>query len=54
MFRVTQHPPSGLLKTVTTACGTGHNIGIATSFQRGQVGTWPRWKEVGSGHVGRK
>jgi len=29
-------------KTVTAASGTGHNIGRATSLQRGQVGTWPR------------
>ena len=46
MFRVSQHPSSGVLKTVTAASGTGHNIGTATSFQRGRVGTWPRWKEV--------
>ena len=25
MFRVSQHPSSGVLKTVTAACGTGHN-----------------------------
>ena len=24
MFRVSQHPSSGVLKTVTAACGTGH------------------------------
>ena len=36
MFRVTQHPSSGVLKTVTAAYGTGHNIGPATTFQRGQ------------------
>jgi hypothetical protein len=36
MFRVSQHPSSGLLKTVTAASGTGHNIGTATSLQRGQ------------------
>ena len=41
MFRVSQHPSSGVLKTVTAASGTGHNIGTVTSFQRGQVGTWP-------------
>ena len=35
MFRVSQHPPSGVIKTVT---GTGHNIGTATYFQRGQIG----------------
>jgi len=34
MFRVSQHPSSGVLKTVTTASGTGHNIGTATSLQR--------------------
>ena len=39
MFRVTQHPSPGVLKTVTAASGTGHNIGTATSLQRGQVGT---------------
>jgi len=37
MFRVSQHPSSGVLKTVTATSGTGHNIGTATSFQRGQV-----------------
>ena len=45
MFRVSQHPSSGVLKTVTAASGTGHNIGTATSLQRGQIGT-PRWSEV--------
>ena len=44
MFRVSQHPPSGVLKTVTAASGTGHNIGTATSLQRDQI--WPRWREV--------
>jgi len=46
MFRMSQHPSSGVLKTVT---GTGHNIGTATSLQRGQIGTvpvCPRWREV--------
>jgi len=44
-FRVSQHPSSGVLKTVTA----GHNIGAATSLQRGLVGTVPirlRWREV--------
>jgi len=41
MFRVSQHPSSGVLKTVT---GTGHNIGTATSLQRGLIR--PRWREV--------
>jgi len=35
MFRVSQHPSSGVLKTVTAASGTGHNTGTATSLQRG-------------------
>jgi len=38
MFRVAQHPSSGVLKTVTSASSTGHNIGAATSLQRGHVG----------------
>jgi hypothetical protein len=38
MFRVSQHPSSAVLKTVTAASGTDHNIGAATSLQRGQVG----------------
>ena len=33
MFRVSQHPTSGVLKTVTAAYGTGHNIGAATSLR---------------------
>ena len=44
MFRVSQHPSSGVLKTVIAASGTGHNISTATSLQRGQI--WPRWREV--------
>ena len=39
MFRVSQHPSSGVLKTVTAASGTGHNIGTATSLRRGLIGT---------------
>jgi len=39
MFRVSQHPSSGVLKTVTAASGTGHNTGAATSLQRGLFGT---------------
>ena len=60
MFRVSQHPSSGVLKTVTATSGTGHNIGMATSLQRGLIGTGlcysydshkpvpirPRWREV--------
>ena len=37
MFRVSQHP-SWVLKTVTAASGTGHNIGTDTSLQRGPIG----------------
>jgi len=44
MFRVSQHPSSGVLKTVTAASGTGHNTGTATSLQRGPNG--PRRREV--------
>jgi len=43
MFQVSEHQSSGVLKTVTTASSKGHNIGTATSLQRGQ-----------SGHVGGK
>ena len=32
-------PSSGVQKTVTTASGTGHIIGAATFFQRGQLAT---------------
>ena len=41
MFRVSQHPLSGVLKTVTAVSSTGHNIGTATSLQRGQIGIYP-------------
>jgi len=44
MFRVPEHPSSGVLKTVTAASGTSHNTGTATSFQRGLIR--PCWKEV--------
>jgi len=39
MFRVSQHPSSGVLKTVTAASGTGRNTGAATSLQRGLQAT---------------
>ena len=39
MFRVSLHPSSGVLKTVTAASGTGHITGTATSLQRGPIGT---------------
>jgi len=44
MFRVSQHPSSGVLKTVTATSGTDHNTGTATSLQRDLIG--PRWREV--------
>ena len=44
MFRMSQHPSSGILKIVTAASGTGHNIGTATSLQRGPIR--PHWREV--------
>jgi len=48
MFRASQHPSSGALKTVTATSGIGHNTGTATSFQRGLLRTLSRlrWKEV--------
>ena len=57
MFRVSQHPSSGVLKTVTATSGTGLNTGTATSLQRDLIR--PRWREVAvpillSGHVGGK
>ena len=48
MFRVSQNPSSGVLKTVTATSGTGHNTGTATSLQRGLIR--PRWREVGCGY----
>jgi len=44
MFRVSQHPSSGVLKTVPAASGTGHNTGADTSLQHGLIR--PRWREV--------
>ena len=47
MFRVSQHPSSWVLKTVTAASGTGHNTGKATSLKRCLIGAglciveWP-------------
>jgi len=60
MFRVSHHPSSGVLKTVTAASGTGHNTGAATSLLRGLIGIpiRPLWMKVAapvlSGHVGGK
>ena len=44
MFRVSQHPSSGVLKTVTAGSGTGHIIGKATCLHRGLMRV--RWREV--------
>ena len=44
MFRVSQHPSSGVLKTVTATSGTGHNTGTATFLQPGLIR--PGWREV--------
>ena len=44
MFRVSQHPSSGVLKIVSATSGIGHDTGTDTSFQRGLIR--PRWKEV--------
>ena len=44
MFRVSQHPSSGVLQTVTVTSGTGHNTGTANSLQRGLIR--PRWREL--------
>jgi len=44
MFRMSTHTSSEVLKIVTAASGTGHNIGRATSLQRDQI--WLRWREV--------
>jgi len=44
MFRTSQHPSSGVLKTVSATSGISHDTGIATSFHRGPIR--PRWKEV--------
>jgi len=38
MFRVSQQPSSGVLKTATAASGTGHTTGTATSLQSGLIG----------------
>ena len=38
MFRVSQHPSSGVLKTAPAASGTGHTTCTATPLQRGRIG----------------
>jgi len=42
MFRVAQHPSSGVLNTLTAASGTGHTTFTATPLQRGLIGTASR------------
>ena len=44
LFRVSQHPSSGVQKTVTAASGTGHNTGAAICLQHGLIR--PRRREV--------
>jgi len=39
MFRVSQHPSPGVLKTVPAASGTGHTTCTATPLQRGLIGS---------------
>jgi len=39
MFRMSQHPSSGVLKTVTAASGTGHTTCTAIPLLRGLIGT---------------
>jgi len=45
MFRVSQHPSSGVLKTVPSASGTGHTT-TATPLRRGLIGTQSRSDHV--------
>jgi len=39
MFRVSQHPSSGVLKTVPAASSAGHTTCTATPLQNGLIGT---------------
>jgi len=48
MFRVSQHPSSGVLNSVLAASGTGHTTCTATPLQRGLI----RTGLTGSDHVG--
>jgi hypothetical protein len=41
MFRASQRPSSGVLKTVTATSGIGRNTGAATSFRHGLIRTSP-------------
>jgi len=47
MFRVLQHPSSGVLKTVPAASGTGTGHTTCTPLQRGLIGTLSRSDHVG-------
>ena len=38
MFRVSQHPSSGVLKTVIAASGTGHTTCTTAPLQHGLIG----------------
>jgi len=44
MFRVSQHPSSGVLTTVTASSNTGHVTGVCDSHK--PVPIRPRWREV--------
>ena len=48
MFRVSQHPSSGVLKTEPAASRTGHTTCTATPLQRGLIGTQSRSDHVGT------
>jgi len=56
MFRLSQHPSSGVLKTVPAAFGTGHTTCTATPLQRSLIGTGlcvsSRTNQSWSDHVG--
>ena len=46
MFRASQHPSSGVLKTVSATSGIGHDTGTATSFQRGLIRTGIQYTSI--------
>ena len=48
MFRVSQRPSSGVLKTVPAASGTGNTTFTATPLQSGLIGTASRSDHFGS------
>jgi len=52
MFRVSQHPSSGVLKTVTATSGTGHNSGTAISLQRASSGLISEINILSCQHLG--